>query len=534
DVAGEGNNYVDEVPDIPLQQPGEDGREIQGMQCTPQCQASGKGDMCYPARTAGRAYQADVDHVTILNSQDVWELYKMGSWSRDTVIMTEVDKTSIDNMKGKTVCVQVTVLISSGISDNMDSNLPRDERPGQKWAAASGRGQKCWEPVTRGGGRDTDAGSQSQEVEGGTQMLGPSHKRWRAGHRCWDPVIRGGGRDTDTGTQSQEVEVRTQMLGPSHKRWRSGHRCWDPVTRGGGRDTDAGTQSQEVEVRTQMLGPSHKRRRSGHRCWDPVTRGGGRDTDAGTQSQEEVRTQMLGPSHKRRRSGHRCWDPVTRGGRDRDAVTQSQEVEVGTQMLGPKVEVRTQMLGPSHKRRRSGHRCWDPVTRGGGQDTDAGTQSQRRRSGHRCWDPVTRGGGQDTDAGTQSQEEEKRYSPKQSGIQGVEVGPVISEEVQPQTKWHPECRRWPSDIRRGPAPKQSGIQSVEDGPLISEEKRNSPKQSGIKEVEVDPVVSEEVQPQTKWHQGSRSCPSGIRRGPAPNKVASRKILHRVLLCRVSG
>ncbi|XP_052805741.1 uncharacterized protein LOC128235069 isoform X2 [Mya arenaria] len=120
---------------------------------------------------------------------------------------------------------------------------------------------------------------------------------------------------------------------------------------------------------------------------------------------------MLGPSHKRRRSGHRCWDPVTRGGRDRDAVTQSQEVEVGTQMLGP-----------SHKRRRSGHRCWDPVTRGGGQSTDAGTQSQeeevrtqmlgpshkRRRSEHRCWDPVTRGGGQSTDARTQSQEEMDR------------------------------------------------------------------------------------------------------------------------------
>ncbi|WAR26134.1 IHOG-like protein, partial [Mya arenaria] len=274
----------------------------------------------------------------------------------------------------------------------------------------NGLGHRCWDRVTREGGRDTDAGTQSQEEEVGTQMLGPSHKR-RSGHRCWDPVTRGGGgRDTDAWTQSQEEEVGTQMLGPSHKRWRSGHRCWDPVTRGGGRDTDAGTQSQEEEVGTQMLGPSHKRRRSGHRCWDPVTRGG-----AGTQSQEEeVGTQMLGPSHKRRRSGHRCWDPVTRGGgRDTDAGTQSQEEE-------SQEEVGTQMLGPSHKRRRSGHRCWDPVTRGGGRDTGAGTQSQeeevgtqmlgpshkRMRSGHRWWDPVTRGGGRDTDAGTQSQEEE--------------------------------------------------------------------------------------------------------------------------------
>ncbi|XP_052805745.1 uncharacterized protein LOC128235070 isoform X2 [Mya arenaria] len=53
------------------------------------------------------------------------------------------------------------------------------------------------------------------------------------------------------------------------------------------------------------------------------------------------------------------------------------------------------MLGPSHKRRRSGHRCWDPVTRGGGQSTDAGTQSQEEE-------------GQSTDARTQSQEEMDR------------------------------------------------------------------------------------------------------------------------------
>ncbi|WAR22271.1 hypothetical protein MAR_016245, partial [Mya arenaria] len=109
------------------------------------------------------------------------------------------------------------------------------------------------------------------------------------------------------------------------------------------------------------------------------------------------------------------------------------------------------MLGPSHKRRRSGHRCWDPVTRGGGQSTDAGTQSQ----------------------------EEKRSSPKQSGIQGVEVGPVISEEVQSQTKWHPGSGSWPSDIRRGTAPNK--------------------------------VASRE------W-----KLARDIRRGPAPNKVASRE------------
>ncbi|WAR18106.1 hypothetical protein MAR_032700 [Mya arenaria] len=102
----------------------------------------------------------------------------------------------------------------------MDSYLPRDERPGLKWAAGARR-----------------LHSLGCEQWLGTQMLGLSHKR----RRCWDPVTRGGGRDTDAETQSQEEEVGTQMLGPSHKGRRSGHRNWDPVTRGD-RDTDAGTQ----------------------------------------------------------------------------------------------------------------------------------------------------------------------------------------------------------------------------------------------------------------------------------------------------
>ncbi|WAR27445.1 hypothetical protein MAR_013149 [Mya arenaria] len=57
------------------------------MQCTPQCQASGKGDMCYPARTAGRAYQADVDHVTILNRQD-----PVGEYVRDGLMQAKQAK----------------------------------------------------------------------------------------------------------------------------------------------------------------------------------------------------------------------------------------------------------------------------------------------------------------------------------------------------------------------------------------------------------------------------------------------------------